>query len=697
MTEKKTEKKTEKRLPTIKGDFDFRPSFVLGKDGPLAKGAANYQVRQPQILLAEQIQLAFEEKKHLIAEAATGTGKSFSCLLAAIKKSVETQTPVVISTHTISLQEQLYEKDAPYLLDKLNLKSVKVVLAKGRGNYVSRRRARIVIKERRPGYTKLDKWLKSTTDGTSASINFKLDNLTWRRARSDSDQCLGEGCPKFADCFYQKSRREINKAHIIIANHNLVLLDLKMKRSGIKGILPDYKCVIFDEAHEVENVARQVLTFELRQKDISLIFNEIYDEEKRRGFLNSLEKVGTASLFKNQVEEDDDIKGPIINESVKCIKDLLKENDEFFRKVGAFIGTYPMKRFVEPESVKTELLGRITSTLEALKDLEKIVDDKNKKTAIEYASKKCTEIAEGIATILTLPNVEGKDYPEVAAWAAARTMPGGGRAYSVVSAPIFLKSFMRKLVFNPLDSVVLTSATLTTGGMKPFKMIEGNLGVFKPMKVRLPSVFNYEKQVFVIVIEDMPEQKETNYASELAKQVKKYARVGGGGTFVLFTSFKVMNSVYDDIKVSLEMSGHKVFCQGKGMGRSQMVQEFKRAKKGILFGVSSFWTGVDIPGKALQKLIITKLPFPAPSDPLMQAQEEIYKKFKRNFFMEKSLPMTAIMLKQGFGRLIRTNKDKGMVVILDSRVVTKKYGAMLLGALPSNCPIKRGRRDSKLS
>lgn len=691
------EKKPEaKKLPVITGDFDFRPSYVLGKEGAIAKSVPDYQVRQSQITLAEHIQQAFNEERHLVAEAATGTGKSYANLLAAFEKSIGTQTPVVISTHTIALQEQLLEKDVPFLLEKLGLKDrVEVALAKGRGNYVSIRRANIAFKEKHKGYTKLQEWLATTTDGTKSSLGFNPDATLWARAKSDTDQCLGETCDHFEDCFYQKSRKKLTEAFVIITNHNLVLLDRKMKSSGLKGVLPEYHYLILDEGHELETVARQVLTFELKQKDIPSVLYEIWNDSNT-GFLNAMTNPAKQSLLEASAGNEKSGQSVTVKEAADAIQDVLEKNKEFFTEVETYTGSESVKRFTQKNAIKTDLIKAVEGVNATLKNLLNYIEDKNHKTAIDFAMKRCTEIAMGVDDLLNLPNLEGKDYPNVVAWATSQQLPSKNRVYSVIVAPIFLKPELQRILFKPLKSVVLTSATLATGGQNPFRMVESILGLNEPMRLRLPPVFDYKKQAFIVVVEDMPEQGQPNYVQDLAAQVKKYAKVGNGGTFVLFTSFKTMNEVFDLVKDNLEVSGYRLFCQGKDLTRNQMIAEFKKTTRGILFGVSSFWTGVDIPGKSLQKLIIAKLPFPAPNDPLMQAQEEIYKRFDKNFFLERSLPMTAIMLKQGFGRLIRKTTDKGMVVILDSRIATKKYGKMLLASLPADCPVKYGRKDSKI-
>jgi ATP-dependent DNA helicase DinG len=684
----KAEKKSEsKRLPVVAGNHNFDPEYVLGADGPIAKDLDGFQVRKPQIILAQQIQKAFADKRNLIAEAATGTGKSFANLLAAFDTAINTNTPVVISTHTISLQEQLLDKDVPFLLRHMGLLGkVKVSLSKGRGNYVSIRRAKIAIKEKQAGHTKLAEWLKDTKDGTLSSLPFKPAPGLWGRARSDSDQCLGDRCPTFSQCFYQKSRTRMGESHVIITNHNLVLLDRKIKSQGMKGVLPDYNFLILDEAHEIESVARQVFTFELRQKDLAGVLFELWNE-KGSGFLNDMWTDSVQGTL-GETQPSDTPTNRAIQSSVKAIKECLDENDKFFRSVAKYVGNLNLRRIKERQVIKTDLYAHLSAVLGAFKSVAGIVHSKDHKLAVDFAAKRCTEIALGIDGIQTLPNVPNQDYSDTVAWASARTMPNKSRVYSVTSAPVFLKGILRKMLFSPVDSVILTSATLASGGNDPFRMLRSTLGVTKPVQLRLPAVFDYQKQARLAIVTDMPEHTQPNYIKILAQQVKKYVKISNGGAFVLFTSFKSMNEVYELIHDSLEFMGCKLFIQGKSLSRNQMIEGFKETKKGVLFGVASFWAGVDVPGNALRNIIITKLPFPSPADPLMQAQEEIYKKFKKNFFMERSVPITAIMLKQGFGRLIRKSTDKGLVVLLDSRVVTKRYGPLLLSALPS-CPIRR--------
>lgn len=675
--------------------INFDPAYLLGANGPLAKSVSNYQVREPQIILASNVREAFSNNRHLIAEAATGVGKSYACLIAAFEKAVETGTPVVISTHTIALQEQLFSKDVPHLLKTLDL-NLNVALAKGRGNYVSIRRAKLAIAEKAADYAKLASWLLKTKDGTKESLTEKIDTVTWYRARSDTDQCLGEMCPTYNQCFYQKSRKDLSEAHVIITNHNLVLLDRKMKHEGLRGVLPEYNYLIIDEAHELEEVARKVLTFEFKNRDLINIFYEM-SNDKNMGFLDRMLPSTFQTLREDMTTEaEPDPMARATKTLYDEIRKLWESSENFFKEVDSYVGNNRMKRFTEKHAIKTDLLQRVGAVNELLKIFGTMIKDKDHKTAIDFAHKKCTEIAMGVDEILELPNMAGKDFSSVVAWAETHYGPNKTKQHSVVNAPIFLKSTLRRILFDPLKSVVLTSATLAVAGDNPFRMIESVLGVTNPIRLRLPPVFDYKKQATIIAVEDMPEQSHKDYEDALAEQIKKFVKATSGGAFVLFTSFKTMNSVYDKVSQFLELMGCKLFCQGKDLNRNAMVEEFKKTKKGVLFGVSTFWTGVDIPGQALRNLIITKLPFPSP-DPLLQAQEEIYTRLKSNFFLDRLVPITAIMLKQGFGRLIRTTEDRGIVVILDSRIITKKYGSILLKSLPNDCPFRKAKRDSIIS
>ena len=687
---------TEQKLPVIQTQLNFDPKHLLGANGPLAKQVKNYQVREPQITLAEHIREAFREGKHLVAEAGTGTGKSYACLVAAFEKTIQTGKPVVISTHTIALQEQLCNKDVPRLLDAFGLK-LNVALAKGRGNYVSIRRAKIAINEKLPDSQKLAAWLGRTYDGTKESLTDKIDTQTWYRARSDTDQCLGELCSTFNQCFYQKARRELNEAHIIITNHNLVLLDRKMKAEGLRGVLPEYDCLILDEAHEFEDVARKVLTFEFKSRDLIHIFYEITND-KNTGFLDRLMPITFQTLRDNLAVTTDPVDPGVqtIKNLYDQIRKLWDSNEAFFKEVEKFVDGSSVKRFTKKREIKTDLVERTSAVNALIKEFSPQIKDKDQKAALDFAHKRCTEIAIGLDELLELPNMEGRDFSHVVAWAETHYGPNKTKYYSVVNAPIFLKPILKRLIFDALESVVLTSATLAVAGDNPFRMIESILGLNEPMRLRLPPVFDYKKQACIVVIEDMPEQNHKDYEEALAEQIKKFVKATGGGAFILFTSFKTMNSIYDKVSTYLELLGCKLFCQGKDLNRNTMVEEFKKTNKGVLFGVSTFWTGVDIPGQALRNLIITKLPFPSPTEPLLQAQQEIYERNGRNFFMERLVPMTAVTLKQGFGRLIRTTEDKCIVIILDSRVSTKKYGSILLKSLPNDCPVRKAKRDSTL-
>lgn len=687
-----------KRPPPIVTDLDFTPSYILGGVGPIARKLPHYEVRKQQIQLSEAVRQAFSEKRHLVAEAGTGTGKSYAFLVPAMETAVQTNTPVVISTHTIALQEQLYNKDIPFLLEHLGL-NLKVVLAKGRANYVSLRRAavaeRTLAKSSSDVQTQLEQlktWLGGTSDGTKSSQSFKVLPMLWGRVKSDPDNCHGESCPTFKSCFYQKARSELSEANLIITNHSMVLIDLKMKSEGLKGVLPDYSYLVLDEAHELEEVARQVFTSEISQYDIPGALGEVWNDAGQ-GFLNTLYMSYAGDSLSSFLESGtpsskDSQDKKVVLDCVTNIKSLLEENEKFFQKqVVSFLGNKPSRRFRTAGELKTKLYDGIRNTLGALKLLNPILNDKHSKSSLEYSTKKLTEIALVIDKVMTLPKAEGKSYSEVVAWATADIF-SKPKKYSITCSPIFLKPILKKVLFTPIKSVIMTSATLATGGNEPFRMFNSAVGVDNPLQVRVSSVFDYNTQAKLYIVSDVPEQSSPDYESKLAEQVKKFVNLTKGGAFVLFTSNKTMQAVYKTTQTAFEMSGYDLFIQGGELSKNKMIEEFKKTRRGVLFGVDSFWTGVDIPGESLRNIIITKLPFPPPDDPLAQAQEEVYKLFKRNFFMERALPGTAIMLKQGFGRLIRQKTDSGIVAILDSRLLTKKYGNFLLSSLPK-CPVEK--------
>lgn len=672
--------------------MDFNPEKILGAEGLLVKKIPNFESRPQQVQLSCDIRKAMLENKHLIAEAPTGVGKSFAFLIPAIEIALLTKTPVVISTHTINLQEQLFDKDVPFLKKYLNLPDLKVVLAKGRANYISLRRYQVAknqigkfAPEDRKQMDQIDKWLDTTVDGSLSSLRFRPNPKVWNRIKSDSDQCYGEKCHNYKKCFFQGSRRELETANIIITNHSLVLLDRRLKIMGQK-LLPEYNYLVLDEAHELEEVARSAFTFELEQQDIKNLFFEAYNDVGS-GFINHLENefIG-ANLFPTKVDQT--LKQAVLGAS-KLMGQILQSNDDFFQKsVNPFLGTTKVKRMKNPGDVKTDLNILFGQLNGYLKVLSSSLTDKDEKIVLESIIKRSVEIAEGLEKVVTLPKASGRSYPENVAWAFLSEF-NGKSSCTVSSAPIFVKPLLKAFLFNAVKSVILTSATLTTGGNDPFKLFRSSVGLDDTvLQRRVGQVFDYQKQAKMYIVSNMPEQSHPDYCAKLSEQVKKYVTLTKGNAFILFTSFKTLNEVYKATHQIFEMQGMKTFVQGGDLSRKQMLEDFKKTPNSVLFGTSSFWTGCDVPGDNLQNVIITKLPFDRPDDPLAEAQEEVYKAFNKNYFMERSLPKTAIDLKQGFGRLIRTKTDHGIIVILDSRLVTKKYGSFLLNSLPK-CPTER--------
>lgn len=680
----------------------FDPKIVLGKDGVIATKLIEFESRQSQIVLADYIQRAFLENKHLLANAETGTGKSFAAILAAIKTSFETKTPVVISTHTIALQEQLFNKDVPFLRENLELDNLEVILAKGRGNYISLRRAKLaerkvdkLSEDIKNQYVRLKRWIEDNpaTPKTTPSLSgvpFKPNSILWEAVRSDTDDCLGEACPTYKSCHFYTARSKLEKANIIITNHSLVLLDRKLKSKNLEGILPDYSYIVIDEAHELEEVARKVFSFEFREGQLDKILSEIYGDDGS-GILYGMHESYTNDIItllesgKPLSEEEARLK-QLVTSTVKSLKDLKSEVQDYFENIKKFLGQESLKRIEKPNQISNNIFSKMTLFSANLVSISTYVKEKS---TIEFVLKRCSEIGMGLDAITNLPKIPGKSYSELVAWASSDGRRGN-KTYCINSMPIFLKPIMKRMLFSSLKSVVLMSATLATAGNDPFMLIKSNLGLddsLEPLQLKLPPIFDYKSQVTCYLVKDLPEQSNPEYIKAISEQIIKFVSLSKGGALVLFTSFDIMQKTFKETKDSFEMQDFKVFIQGGELNKNQMIEEFKKIKNGVLLGVNSFWTGVDIPGDSLRNLIIVKLPFVSPEDPLVKAQQQIYEEYKRNYFIERSLPMAGIMLKQGFGRLIRRKSDKGVVVFLDSRLVTKPYGKYLLNCLP-RCEVK---------
>lgn len=694
---------------------------LLASEGLISQKLPGFEFRQEQMEMVRTICQAFNQDKIAIVEAGTGVGKTMAYLLPAIFWAVQNKERCVISTNTINLQEQLIKKDIPFLKSIFNFK-FKAVLVKGRRNYACLRKVDEVHTDldmfaedrEREELINLVEWARKSKDGSKADLTFIPMLSVWDKIAADSETCTRTKCPHYQACFVLRARREAIQADILIVNHHLLFADIAVRQAGGQvAVLPAYQRLILDEAHHVEDVATSYFGAGITKIGINRMIGQLHRtvKGKNKGQFHVLAaKLNKTSLPNYQIMQ--------LQQFIE--NDLIPAADELDMRTNATMdGIFAFTKQVTKEDMNNESKLRLTlmhrnhpdwklfvqdyaddlisairlfskQVSKLLKQLENIQNEKDKESLLSVRVEIMAQVMRLEEAANTIQLVLFQSSEDVIRWIEAQDRYNN-RIVRLRSSPLEVAETLKDSVYDQFKTVIMTSATLTVKGLPnrdQFDYLENRIGLSLVNSTRriekiLPAPFDYRKQSILIIPRDIPEPNQKSFSTVLKDLIFRALLVSKGRAFVLFTSYGLLNMLFNQLEEPLREKGIPIFKQGSE-NRHRLLERFRQNRNSALFATDSFWEGVDVQGKALESVIITKLPFKVPTEPVIEARVEAIKKQGGNAFMEYTVPQATIKFKQGFGRLIRSKTDRGCVIIFDKRVIEKDYGKVFLQSLPDS-------------